>query len=169
VITKLLKAKERVITLTTKLQSERDKWSVLAHKHQAIVLEQQQHNQQLEAMETSCRAVTAEGLKQQTLASSNHSQERLQLTTSLEAQVALARQQHDHLTKLQEQVSFVFLNNCGMTKVKLRTIRLVFRYLDWSARRQKSQQQRPLSDSDVTVLWIQTPLQVYSFACWLSS
>jgi hypothetical protein len=104
-LTKQQRVKERIVTSTTELQSEREKTSVLTHKHQELLLEQQQHKQQLEVMEASCRAVTAESLKHQTLASSAHSQERLQLATSLEAQVTLAHQQHDQLTKLQEQVS----------------------------------------------------------------
>jgi len=104
-ITKQQKAKDRAGTTTTELQTEREKTSVLTHRCQELSLEQQQHKQQLESMEASCRAVTAEGLKHQTLASTAHSQERLQLSTSLEAQVTLARQQHDQLTRLQEQVS----------------------------------------------------------------
>lgn len=104
-ITKQEKSKERIATLTNELQCEREKLSILTHKYQDLSAEQQNHKQQLETMEASCRAVTAEGLRQQTLASASHSQERLQLSTSLEAQVALAQQQYDQISRLQEQVS----------------------------------------------------------------
>lgn len=83
--------------MSLELQSEREKMATLTQKQQELLIEQQQHKQQLEAMEVSCRSVIAEGLKQQALTSSAHSQERLQLSTALEAQVTLAH-------KLQEQV-----------------------------------------------------------------
>ena len=73
------------------LQKEREKNSVLTHRCQELTLEQQQHKQQLEAMEAS-RAMTAEGFKQ--------------LTTSLETQVSLVKEQQERLIKLQEEVPF---------------------------------------------------------------